>query len=87
MILYLNPICFREIPNHAAGVACSQTMGRNIPRYDAAGTDHTAFPDRHAAANHHIGCQPAVVLDGDRFCIFQIVETPVFPLAHIALLR
>ncbi len=62
-------------------------MRRNIPRYNAARTDHTAFPNGHTAAYHYIGCKPTVVLYGDGLGVFQIIVTVILSLAYISIFR
>ena len=44
-------------------------MRGNIPGHHAARADDAAFPNRYAAAYHHVGGQPAVVLYGDGLCV------------------
>ena len=57
--------------NRAAGVACGNPSGRNVP------VDHTARADDRAGADRyprqHLGSctDPHIVADGDRIGIFQ----------------
>ena len=41
-------VCSFQLPDHPAGVADGKAVRGHVPGDDAAGADHTAFPDRHA---------------------------------------
>ena len=62
-------------------------MRRNISCYNTPGTDNRTLSDRHASTDDHIGCQPTIVFNDDRFGVFQIIEATVISLSEIAFFR
>ena len=48
--------------------AYSHPAGRDIPRYDTAGTDDSAFADGHTGNNGNIAGNPYIILDMDGRC-------------------
>ena len=70
-----------------AGISGSQTIGWDVSCHNTSGSDHTAFSDGNAATNHYVGCQPAIILYGDGFGIFQIINASIFSLLDIPFFR
>lgn len=56
----------RDLPNHAAGIACREYLLGNVARNDAARTDHRPGPYLHAREDDRASAHPDVRADLDR---------------------
>ena len=59
-------IFFADFPQHTAGIAHGDHIGRNILHHHAARADHAVLSDGDAGADGHVLPDPHVVADGDR---------------------
>ena len=69
------------------GINLMEGYGNDNPGANTSGSDHTALSDGNAATNHYVGCQPAIILYGDGFGIFQIINASIFSLLDIPFFR
>src|SRR5688572_31838282 len=65
--------------NDATRIACGETVGRHIPRDDAAGADHGAGPDPHAGEDECAAPDPHVGANLDRL---PVLLTPALLRVH-----
>src|SRR5664280_1682893 len=55
-----------DAPDHARGRAGRDAVVLDVVGHDAACSDHAALTDAHAAGDHDVGAEPAVVSDPGR---------------------
>src|SRR5574340_125524 len=60
-----------EVADDPAGVAGSESSGRDVLDHHAARTDHAAIADGHAGIDYHRTANPHIRPDFDRFAKFQ----------------
>lgn len=72
-IFQLNAVLLAYLSDNAARISGCKVSGRNVARYNAAGTDDAAVADHNAAADGDITGKPAVAADAYRLCVLQIV--------------